>query len=125
MCEKELSCNHNRLCNKKLCDKNGKEQRRNHERINCEVNISIRDLKSSRELEAKSTDISQGGLGIVSQEALRPGDKFELWIHLADGLDPVHRFGKVVWARESAPFGYRGGIRFSSLVDIAPHLQSA
>jgi len=125
MCEKELPCNHNGLCKNHLCNKDEKTQRRTHERIYCEVNISIRDLKNYRELEAKSTDISQGGIGIISPETLRPGDKFELWIHLADGLDPVHRFGKVVWARESAPFGCRGGIRFSSLVDIAPHLQSA
>ena len=113
----------NHLSHKNLDEEN--TQQRSHERIQCKVSISIRDLRNCREIEAKSTDISQGGVGIVASARLNPGDKLELWIHLTDGLDPVHRFGKVVWAEEFAPFGYRGGVRFASLVDIAPHLQSA
>lgn len=87
-------------------------EKRHSERIKHCVDISIKNLRNSRETYAKSIDISQGGLGITFNRFMKPGDKLELWIHLSDGLKPIHRFGELIWFKRIKPFLYRGGIKF-------------
>ena len=91
-------------------------EKRNFNRIEYRVEVSIKNLRNSREIYARSTNISQGGLGIKFTKIMRPGDRLELWIHLPDGLKPIHRFGTLVWLKKIKPFLYKGGIRFNSLL---------
>ena len=93
-------------------------KRRQFHRIRCDVNISIKDISSSLETYAQCTDISLGGIGIkilsYAKLKLFPQDKLEIWIHLKDGLKPIHRWGKLMWFKQVDASLYRGGIRFLS-----------
>jgi len=93
-------------------------KRRAFHRLQCRIYLSIKDLSNSWETDAKCIDISLGGIGIEidGNEELQINikDRLELWIHLQDSLDPVHRYGRLVWVRQISPLFYRGGIRFEA-----------
>jgi len=91
-------------------------KRRQFHRIRCDVGISIKIMSASLKTYAQCTDISLGGIGIkilsYAFAKLSPQDKLEIWIHLKDGLKPIHRWGKLIWFKQTDTTLYRGGIRF-------------
>ena len=87
-------------------------------RIRKQLRVSIKSLKVRTEAEAKSIDIAQGGIGVSFDREFLAGDKLELWIHFADGLEPIHRFGRLVWVRKLKSAHYIGGIKFESMLEI-------
>lgn len=57
------------------------------------------------DLTVKGVDISDGGLGIISEVQFAPGF---VWFHTTVG---GHKGGMIVWSRK-ADTGYRAGIQF-------------
>jgi hypothetical protein len=57
------------------------------------------------DLTVKGVDISDGGLGIISEVQLAPGF---VWFRTTVG---AHKGGMIVWSRK-ADRGYRAGIQF-------------
>ena len=104
---------------KDMFDKSSENiDKRLFERLKSNIRVSIKNFKNKFETEARSTNISRSGIGVFLQEKLNIGDKLELWVHLADGLKPIHRFGRLVWLDELSPVAFNGGIKFESLVEL-------
>jgi len=94
-------------------------ENRQFRRLQCQLKISIKEIKSVKEIEAESINVSQFGIRIQTAKKFHIGKKLELWVHLQDGLDPVHRFGRVIWLNQIAPFIYNCGIKFESALDLS------
>ena len=78
---------------------NQQRDRRVFERICISLPLTLIDLDTNRELEARTCDVSAKGLGIVSNKSLASQDRLELWLHMPDEKDPLYTRGTVVWAR--------------------------
>jgi PilZ domain len=89
-------------------------ENREFQRIQCQLEVSIKELHSQKEIRGESADISRGGIRINMGKKLYIGEKLELWVHLKDSLKPIHRFGKVSWLKEIDPSLYICGISFES-----------
>ena len=91
-------------------------QQRQHNRLSCRLDVSLKDLDTTWDTEVKCIDVSPGGMGIEFTEEeiiqLFIRDRLEMWIHLVDGLKPVHRYGRLMWLKKVGEYRYRGGIRF-------------
>lgn len=95
--------------------------KRTHQRRRCTLCVSIKAISNKFEFEAKSVDISRGGMGIETDKRLNVGDKLEIWIHLSGELGPVHRFGRIMWLRKKDSVFYNGGIKFESPMNCNYH----
>lgn len=65
-----------------------------------DVPVRFKDLKIGDRGQAVCTDISGGGAGFESSTEIRAKTPLEMWFAFADGFDPMHLLGHVVWARE-------------------------
>ncbi len=87
-------------------------------RIQCRIPISIKDVQTQWEIEARCINISKGGIGIeiIDDEEIlmKIQDRLEIWIHLSDGLRPIHRFGRLVWFRQVSHLNYHGGVKLEA-----------
>ncbi|MBD3264323.1 MAG: hypothetical protein GF375_04390 [Candidatus Omnitrophica bacterium] len=86
------------------------------DRRKCNFRISIKAVNNNSEFEAKTIDISRGGMGIEINKRLNIGDKLEIWIHSEGQLGPIHKYGRLVWLRKKDYACYNGGIKFESLI---------
>jgi len=107
------------LASKRLSDSfanSSVAQKRQHNRLSCRLDVSLKDLDTTWDTEVKCIDVSPGGMGIEFTEEeiiqLFIRDRLEMWIHLVDGLKPVHRYGRLMWLKQVGEYRYRGGIRF-------------
>jgi len=91
-------------------DNQVKEDRRVFERFPVALLVNLMDLDAGKELDANTCDISAKGVGIVSQEYLKPGNRLELWLNIKDGREPFYTKGTVMWARQQEADKYRAGI---------------
>ncbi len=89
-------------------------ENRYSQRFQRKLSVSIRNIKSDKQIEAESTNVSRSGIGICLNKKLFTGQRVELWIHLSDGLKPVHRFGRLIWLKKIGRSRYIGGIKFES-----------
>jgi hypothetical protein len=87
-----------------------KEDRRVFERFPVALPVNLFDLDVGKELDANTCDISAKGVGIVSQEYLKPGNHLELWLNIKDGREPFYTRGTVMWSGEQEAGKYRAGI---------------
>ena len=67
-------------------------------------------------------NISFGGIRLRVTGAERPGDRVELSVQ-AEGEEPVHLLGQVVWARQVEP--YEAGLSFLDVDSKRPPQQLA
>ena len=86
------------------------------DRRKCSFRISIKTVNNNSEFEAKSIDISRGGMGIEMYRRLNVGDRLEIWIHSEGQLGPIHKYGRLVWLRKKDYASYKGGIKFESSI---------
>jgi len=100
-------------------------EKRRFTRLNTNVNIHYRIIKSKEELEKKEAlwkefsttkNICGGGISFVSREELPNNSMLELTIEVPDGKDPIVCFAKVSWVKNQASkSGYEVGICFLDL----------
>lgn len=76
-----------------------------------DVPVRFKDLKLGERGQAVCKDISGGGAGIESSSEVRVKTPLEMWFAFADGFDPMHLLGHVVWARESGA-SWKLGVAF-------------
>jgi len=87
-----------------------KEDRRVFERFSVTLPVNLMDLDAEKELNANTCDISAKGVGILSQEYLKPGNRLKLWLNIKDGREPFYTKGTVMWAGQQEAGKYRAGI---------------
>lgn len=66
---------------------------------------------------AHSKDISEGGICLITEEALEEGKMLNLVFHLPRRNRPIESIGKVVWIREATEHLYENGISFWEIVE--------
>lgn len=75
-------------------------ERRRAPRIQATVLVQYRVLSGGVAGQAKTQDISRGGLRLLVDERLYPGTELELKLHFLEVPQPVVATGRIVWMRE-------------------------
>ncbi|MDP3731726.1 MAG: PilZ domain-containing protein [Candidatus Omnitrophota bacterium] len=86
------------------------EDRRVFERFAVTLPVNLVDLDAGGELAADTCDVSAKGIGVVSKEYLRLGNRLELWLKIGDGREPLYTMGSVMWSAQQETGEYRSGI---------------
>ena len=89
-----------------------KEDRRVFERLAVTLPVNLMDLDSGKELNAETCDVSAKGIGVVSRDYLKPGDRLKLLLNIKDGREPFFTNGCVMWSLQQETGNYRSGILF-------------
>jgi hypothetical protein len=110
----------------------GKDKRR-HRRLALELPVRYKVLNRKLALElfepgpperdARSLNLSQGGLCLATSSALGKGDYLKLEVSLKGGLPPVRAMAEVVWSSSPAQGACRAGIRFLILLSDPDRLE--
>ena len=64
-----------------------------------DVPVRLKDLKIGEKGSAVCKDIGGGGASVECAQELKVRTPLEMWFDLADGFEPMHLLGKVVWTR--------------------------
>ncbi len=86
------------------------EDRRIFERFTATLPVNLIDLDAGKESQGETYDVSAKGLGVVSNEYLKPGNRLELWLNIKDGREPFYTKGSVMWSAQEETGRYRTGI---------------
>lgn len=60
-------------------------------------------------------DVSAGGIQLLTNDKMDPGDKIDLKVFVPEALNPVHLKGIVVWSED---FESHKGLSYSSGIDF-------
>lgn len=84
--------------------------RRTFERIpvNLPLKFSVPGLH--KEGLVQTRDISAKGIGLLTDEELRPNTPLEMWLQIPDNGEPLYAAGKVAWSERLESDKYREGI---------------
>jgi hypothetical protein len=88
----------------------GFEDKRIFERFCTKFPLKYLDLSSNKEGQGQTQDISAKGIGIVTNELLRPNAPLELWLQIPNQGEPFYARGEVVWSSIVSPNEYRVGV---------------
>ncbi|MDP8212880.1 MAG: PilZ domain-containing protein [Candidatus Zapsychrus exili] len=89
--------------------------KRKHERLSCVVPIEARADSFFRNV--KTTDLSKGGVGLVSEFEVSIGQEIAIEIQLGKSSDSVLAIGKVQWVElNSNQLNYRIGMHFKEVL---------
>ncbi len=66
-----------------------------------QVPVRFKDLRVGERGAGVCKDIGGGGAGLECSREVRVRTPLEMWFELADGFEPMHILGKVVWTRMS------------------------
>lgn len=86
------------------------EDRRIFARFSTNFPLRFLDLRSGKEGEASTQDISAKGIGFVTKEQLQPDIPLEMWLQVPDKGEPLYTRGDVVWSEMVEPDKYRVGV---------------
>ena len=64
---------------------------------------------------AQCCDVSAGGVGLYSNEALIPGANLELSLAIPDGHSPFRALARVVWSKQVHENRWRSGLKFKKV----------
>lgn len=92
-------------------DENNYSDRRIFERLPIKLSLKYLDLRSNRENTVETQDISAKGLGLVTNEELKPFTPLEIWLNMPDRGEPLYTRGEVVWSSRVTPGQFRAGVR--------------
>jgi len=73
--------------------------------LDVEVNYSSRAI-------ARSKDISEGGICLISEEELQTEDYLTLVFHIPPSDEKVEAYGKVMWSKKASEHLFESGINF-------------
>lgn len=89
---------------------------RKQKRHFCAVPVDAQE--NSAFADTLTTDISQGGLGMVSSKKVKPHQKIAVQLELTPEGDPVLAVGRVKWVRVETENGsYRFGLHLEKLIN--------
>ena len=91
------------------------EDRRVYERLSARFPVKIKDSRNDYGTDFFLTDISAGGLKLLSKEKLYLHDFLSLLIKLPDGQAPITLNGEVVWSKSLEPQEWEIGLRFHKI----------
>lgn len=98
------------------------DNRRRYARLDLALSVSYA-LESKNEIiqdprEALSSDISAGGLRLMTPTALEVGDTLDLLINLEGSEDsPIKAKGEVVWQNRMGPTSFETGVTITAIPD--------
>jgi len=113
-----------------------KKERRQFPRMTVELIVRYKILSAQERSDAKTKNISGGGVCLVSREKMQAGTFVALEIKFPKSKGPILAGGRVVWSCESSlglsPAGHRrfdNGVEFVQIEDvdrqrIAEHIKS-
>jgi c-di-GMP-binding flagellar brake protein YcgR len=102
------------------------DERRRYERVACFIPVQLTVLPSGPVLQARSFDISRGGVGVMAEKLLERGQAVSIRVHFSngspDGADE-DVLGRIAYARADED-GDRIGVEFISPIQesITPML---
>ncbi len=65
--------------------------------------VKMKDQNTGEEIAGRCLNISEGGMCVEVERALKIGDSFEVWIELFDKKGIIHCLGKLRWHRKGIP----------------------
>ncbi|MDO8461760.1 MAG: PilZ domain-containing protein [Deltaproteobacteria bacterium] len=94
--------------------KEDRRERRKYARLDIAINVSYAVVSNSGEVsdyaDALSSDISAGGLRLMTPGALQNGAALDLEIFTPESEDhPIHASGEVVWQNKISETSYETG----------------
>lgn len=92
--------------------KSNPENKRRTERLKFMLPLKYLNLNSNKEGQAKMRDISDRGIGLVTNEALPADALLDIWLQMPDG-GCVYVRGEVAWSKKLGSDNYMVGIRLS------------
>lgn len=86
------------------------QDRRIFARFPMKLPLRFIEGEAAQECTAETCDVSAKGIGLVTQQAFRPGVPLEMWLQMPDRNEPLYTRGEVVWSQMLEPNKYRTGI---------------
>ncbi|MBI4125508.1 MAG: PilZ domain-containing protein [Deltaproteobacteria bacterium] len=98
----------------------GPQNRRKYARLDIALTVSYAVEHSGGKLseyaEATSSDISAGGLRLMTPTALTSGTKLDLEIYLGDDVEKkINAKGEVVWQNKISPTSFETGVLINQM----------
>jgi len=87
-------------------------EKRKLRRFNVTINLIYFDFSSNKVNKANVVDITNKGVGIVSEEELVPNITLDLWLEIPDEKEEIHTIGEVIWVKKVGENKYRIGVNF-------------
>lgn len=87
------------------------DDRRIFERFVVSYPVSFLDQSRDKEGAAQGKDASAKGLGIASEEELKPGTALEIWIQVPDNAEPLYARGVVAWCSKQEGKNFKIGLK--------------
>lgn len=87
-------------------------ERRKLRRFSVTINLIYFDFSSNKVNKANVVDITNKGVGIISEEELVPNITLDLWLEIPDKKQEVHTIGEVIWVTKVGENKYRIGVNF-------------
>jgi hypothetical protein len=102
------------------------QDKRIFERIATDFSVKFADLNSSSTGQARLSDISAHGLGMIAGVHFQPATQLELWLQIPVKGMTLYVRGEVVWSSLAGSSGYRTGVRLdrAELMDISRVLRA-
>ena len=95
-----------------------KDDRRIFDRFEVDFSAEIKYPQVSEVVEsdfAQCCDVSAGGVGLYSDEALIPGANLELSLAIPDGHSPFRGLARVIWSKQVHENKWRSGLKFEKV----------
>jgi hypothetical protein len=86
------------------------EDKRTFSRFAVNMPLRLLDLNSEKEAEAETVDISAKGVGMLSNQRLKPHSSLEMWLQVPESSQPYYTRGTVTWSEKAGDNQYRSGI---------------
>jgi len=86
------------------------KDRRVYERFRVNLPVKFIEIFTNLEGKGRTIDISAGGIGLFTEEDIKPERHIELWIDVPDKGEPLYAKGKIVWVQMLSPNNFAVGI---------------
>jgi hypothetical protein len=91
------------------------QDRRVFQRIPAELALRFLDSHSKEWGLVRTQDISEKGIGILSEKKLLPPTSLEMWLLVPRKGESLYARGKVIWSKRARRNKYRAGISLDEM----------
>lgn len=99
------------LLKKRLSRSRTFENKRFFERVPAELSMRFLDVMNNRWALVRTLDLSEKGIGLLSNKELLPYTTLEMWLPIPNKGVQLYSQGEVIWSEKVGRKGYRAGIR--------------